>query len=690
MSAPELSQNILDLALRYLACGLSIIPIKTRDKRPALASWKEYQKRLPTEAELHSWFAGRDDLNLAIVTGEVSRVVVVDGDSPEAVAWINSHYPSPMRTGTAKGAHYYFLHPGHEVRNGAKLGGMALDVRGDGGYVVAPGSTHPSGSIYTEEGCWWDIDGLPVFQASWLGERIQPLVQPQAALERRVKAYLSRIPGEGEGGRDNQGFKVACKLVREFALTEETARGFLSDWNQTCNPPMAEEDLDRLINSAAKSGRATMGSKLEARTWSAPSDGAAGSSVDDGGSGNLRELLSHNDKGAIRKTPGNLAKILRLDPAWGPNLALNEMTRDVIFNGQVVGDTFVDWVQEVMEDHYGVPWGREDVQAKILSQATMHSIHPVREWLKNLPPWDQEERIRRIPAEVLKSEGASLEAQYIIRTMIAAVRRVMEPGCKVDTVTVLVGPQGVGKSTFWRVLVGGQWFGDSPIDLENKDGFMVLHRRWFTELSEIDHATGNRAAERIKAFLSSCEDTFRPPFGKAVGVFRRSCIIVGTTNRADFLVDPTGSRRFWPMKVVGPVDLVKLKLWREQIWAEALNMYQNNVPHWLDVGMETIRAEQAGAYEVEDPWEGQVDLALAILSRAGRHLSLGVQLADLMTTMGLPVSQQNRAASMKLAAILKSRDWRLERPWLEGRAQRLWFPPGGFSCRPLTTSDDLA
>jgi len=101
------------------------------------------------------------------------------------------------------------------------------------------------------------------------------------------------------------------------------------------------------------------------------------------------------------------------------------------------------------------------------------------------------------------------------------------------------------------------------------------------------------------------------------------------------------------------------------------------VPHWLDAGMESIRADQAGAYEVEDPWEGQVDLALASFTHTGKMLSMGIQLADLLTQMGVPVSQQNRASSMKLAAILKARNWRLERPWLEGRAQRLWFPPGG-------------
>jgi len=679
MAAPLRRPNTLDQALRYLALGLSVIPIKARDKRPPIA-WKDFQKRLPTEAELRGWFDGKDDLNLAIVTGEVSRVVVVDGDSAEAVAWLNAHHPSHMRTKTAKGGHYFFLHPGHEVRNGAKLGGMALDVRGDGGYVVAPGSVHPTGALYEEEGDWWDIDGLPVFQSAWLGERVLPLVNQQAALDKRVKAYLDRIPGESEGGRDNQGYKVACKLVREFALGELSALDHLADWNNRNNPPLTPADLRRLVSSAVKSGRASIGSKLDEQptqkqTWTPPSPAGNNASVDAGGSGTLQDLLVRTEKGGIRKTPGNLAKILRLDPMWGPALALNEMTRDVLFQGKPVGDTFVDWVQETLEDHYGVAWGREDVQMKILAQATLQSVHPVRDWLLSLPAWDQVERIRKIPAEILHSEGSSLEIQFILRTMVAAVRRILDPGVKVDTVTVLVGPQGVGKSTFWRVLVGGQWFGDSPIDLENKDGFMVIHRRWFTELSEIDHMTGNRAAERIKAFISSCEDTFRPPFGKSVGVFKRSCLLVGTTNRDGFLADPTGSRRFWPIRVNGPVETTLLAEWREQLWAEAMDLVKADVPHWLDSGLDNIRAEQSGTFEAEDPWEAQVDLALSVLRGAGRlFASDGLSSADLLQQMGLPVSQQTRGASMKVCVILKSLGWRGPICTGERRLKR-WFPP---------------
>ena len=680
MGAPDFRPNPLDQALRYLSLGLSIIPIKAREKRPALSSWKEFQKRKPTEKEVRGWFAEDSNLNLAIVTGTVSRVVVIDGDSPEAVSWLATNHPSPVRTETSKGRkHFWFLHPGHEVRNNAKIAGMALDVRGDGGYVVAPGSIHSSGDIYTEEGDWSDLDSLPVFNASWLSEKVQPLVNPQDAMEKRVRAYLANTPGaiQGQGG-DAHTFRVACKLVREFALPEDQALAYLCDWNSKCAPAWSMIDLRKKIASALQSGTAPIGSKLDAQpprpnTWRPPM-GEQAESVDAGGAGNLDELLHRNDKGKIQKTSGNLSKILRLHHQWGTRLALNEMTRDVIYDGQVVGDVFVDWVQEQIEDAWHLSFGREDIASKILAQASCQPIHPVREWLRKLPPWDGEERIRRIAPEII-GDSSPLAFQYVFRTMVGAVRRVFFPGTKMDTVLVLTGAQGSLKSTFFKVLAGEENFGDSPVDLESKEGPMVLHRSWFNEFAEIDHVTSNRDVERLKAFLSTSKDIFRPTYGRSVGVFPRSCVIVGTANKDELLVDPTGSRRFWPIKIGKTLDLTLLSVWREQLWAEALDAYHQGVEHWLPRDMEMLRVADAKNFEAEDPWESQVDQAVSILSRAG-HLfgDDGVSTADLLSQMGIPVSQQTRGSSMKVAQILKGMGWKGPVCIGERRLRRL-FPP---------------
>ena len=204
---------------------------------------------------------------------------------------------------------------------------------------------------------------------------------------------------------------------------------------------------------------------------------------------------------------------------------------------------------------------------------------------------------------------------------------------------------------------------------------MVLHRSWFNEFAEIDHVTSNRDVERLKAFLSTSKDIFRPTYGRSVGVFPRSCVIVGTANKDELLVDPTGSRRFWPIKIGKTLDLTLLSVWREQLWAEALDAYHQGVEHWLPRDMEMLRVADAKNFEAEDPWESQVDQAVSILSRAG-HLfgDDGVSTADLLSQMGIPVSQQTRGSSMKVAQILKGMGWK--GPVCIGeRRLRRWFPP---------------
>ncbi len=683
-TAPTYRPNPLDQALRLLSLGFSVIPLKARDKCPALDSWKPYQSRRATADEVRGWFDGGVDLNIGIVTGAISELVAVDGDSLDAVNWLQGNHPSPMRTRTGKGKHFFFRHPGVVIKNNVKLGGMALDVRGDGGYVVAPGSIHPNGAMYEEEGHWAPGATLPMFQPAWLGAKVTPL--PRAAHadgDKRVVAYLDATPGavEGQGG-DVHTFRVACKLVRGFDLSDQQALEYLLAWNAKCVPAWSEAELLIKAKSARENGTEPFGYLLTAEPLrstytplapSAPLTPGA-TSLDDGGAANLQDLLTHTKEGALKKTPGNLAKILRMDARWGSALAMNEMTQAVTFNGKDQNDSFIDWVQEQIEDHHGVAFGREEVASKIMAQAMGTTIHPVREWLQALR-WDGTERIHRIGGEILKAESA-LSTHYLRCTMIGACRRVLRPGTKLDTLPVLVGPQGVGKSTFWRTLIGGQWFGDSPLDVESKDGFMVMHRKWCTELAELDHTTGTKAIERVKAFLSSSEDVYRPPYGRTALAFKRSGFLVGTTNQESFLFDPTGSRRFWPINCTA-IDLDELKAWREQLWAEAMDLEASRQAHWLDQVREGLRAHDAARFEAEDPWEELIHQAkdaihtLAINRQQGSPSNYS--LSGLLTHMGIPAAQHTHAAGQRLGKLLRKKGW--VRSLTGERRVAIWIPP---------------
>ena len=137
--------DMLETARSYVAYNWSVIPLLFREKKPAIA-WKEYQSRLPTDAELVEWFVEGKAHNIGIVTGAVSGLAVIDLDSPEALERAKAQgMPSGgpvVRTG--KGYHAYCRYR-EGVGNTADNG---VDIRGEGGFVVAPPSVHPSGAVY--------------------------------------------------------------------------------------------------------------------------------------------------------------------------------------------------------------------------------------------------------------------------------------------------------------------------------------------------------------------------------------------------------------------------------------------------------------------------------------------------------------------------------------------------------------
>jgi Bifunctional DNA primase/polymerase, N-terminal len=167
-----LPDDVLPLAHRLLALDLSVIPVPRPrpgvpagqpgdGKVPAIA-WRTYQKRRPTAREIDTWF-GAVPMNLAVITGPVSGVVVVDADDPEALRWLVRRLPwTPWQTQTARGFHLWYRHPGVRVPNRARVdtgvGTLKIDVRGDGGYVIAPGSVHASGAPYRQAGVRRQLD----------------------------------------------------------------------------------------------------------------------------------------------------------------------------------------------------------------------------------------------------------------------------------------------------------------------------------------------------------------------------------------------------------------------------------------------------------------------------------------------------------------------------------------------------
>jgi hypothetical protein len=178
IAAHIIDKPALERARFFAALGLTVIPLRARDKVPAIG-WKRYQYSQPTDDDLIAGFdRATKDLNIGIVTGRVSGVVVVDTDNPEAETWVAAHLPAtPMATHTARGVHRFYRYPAEGLSSRPKrLVGptsAAIDIQGDGRYVVAPGSVHPSGFIYEAAGQWCSAADLPMFDERWFPDVIE-------------------------------------------------------------------------------------------------------------------------------------------------------------------------------------------------------------------------------------------------------------------------------------------------------------------------------------------------------------------------------------------------------------------------------------------------------------------------------------------------------------------------------------
>jgi P4 family phage/plasmid primase-like protien len=234
---------LLDAALSYCRRGWSVIPLKPRDKRPTIDSWQPYQLRLATEEEISKWWHQNPKANIGLVAGAISGFFVVDADGPEAVQTLSkSGLPPTPAVQTSPGKrHYYSRHPGFPIPNAVRIA-PGLDIRGDGGYVVAPPSTHPSGSSYQ----WLpflspdDVDLADPPQ--WLLELIQKqkVAKPQMGEPDWVVRLLKGVP---EGQRDDAAIRL-CGHWLAKGLQPGEVKGLLLLWNQYNLPPVGQAPSD--------------------------------------------------------------------------------------------------------------------------------------------------------------------------------------------------------------------------------------------------------------------------------------------------------------------------------------------------------------------------------------------------------------------------------------------------------------
>jgi predicted P-loop ATPase len=216
--------------------------------------------------------------------------------------------------------------------------------------------------------------------------------------------------------------------------------------------------------------------------------------------------------------------------------------------------------------------------------------------------------VDKLLIDYLGAEDTPFNRAISRKTLCAATARIMQPGIKFDYMLVLIGSQGIGKSSLFSRLAG-KWFSDSLTTVQNKEAYEQLQGVWVIEMGELA-ATRKADVESLKHFLSKQTDSFRVAYGKHVSDFPRQCIFVGTTNDREFLKDRTGNRRFWPVPVSG---VGAKSIWSDltddeigQIWAEALHLWKKGETLYLSRELEEQARKVQDEHTEESPLYGMI------------------------------------------------------------------------------------
>lgn len=585
-------------------------------------------------AQLTAWHQRWPECNWGLACG-ASGVVVVDIDprngGDDSLADLERAHGKLPSTTTALtgggGQHYMFSADGHTVPSRVLAPGV--DLKADGGYVVLPPGTHASGGTYR-----WDAGGHP--------NDVAPA--PVPAWVRELAGERKHQPQTGPSGAVTAGFIGACFeamgwLGRSLGADKAVARCPNEDnhttgsrWDSStvvfgpragatlghfycshshCSTLKILDEIPRDVQAAVRAARfAPDYNPAEERTHDSPATAIADSD------GEWTRQLRYADNGRLTRDPGNAALLLANLPEWTGCLQYDVFADRSVWArpvpplpgivAPVVGEELAEhhttYVHHWLAKNHGVGFSRETVHDAINASARANETHPVREYLAGLR-WDGIPRVDTWLAHYARAVPVPYLSAVSRWWLLSAVARVLEPGVQADHIIVLEGPQGAGKSTAAKIL-GGEWYLGSLPDISQKDAAALLQGSWIVEIGELDAFRG-AAATRVKNWVTTRVDAYRPAYGRFMVRRPRQCVFVGTTNELHYIDDSTGGRRFWPVPITG-LRRAELEHDRDQLWAEAVHAFHSGET-WHPTGDATghLAVAQEQRHDA-DVWEARV------------------------------------------------------------------------------------
>jgi predicted P-loop ATPase len=469
--------------------------------------------------------------------------------------------------------------------------------------------------VPTETLLWLILEAGPAFAATGTENNV---VQLHPGGDQSRSAVAFRLGAAAV--QDGASFAEMCDRIREHPQT--------ADWYREKGEANDNRELRRIWDKVQEAG------------WL--------SKAQRNGDGNPRSNLA-NVMLALREAP-ELQSAFAYDEMLRAPLLVNALPTAMPVEDlpRPVKDADVTATQEWLQLAGLSSVSKDTVHQAVDLRATECSFHPVRDYLNGLA-WDGVERLGGWLSDYLGAKQDHYTSGIGTMFMVGMVARVFCPGCKMDYMLTLEGPQGVGKSTACGIM-GGRWFSDNLPDIRSGKGVSQhLNGKWLIEVAEMN-ALDKAESNALKAFTSRAEERYRPSYGRKEVIEPRQCVFIGTTNKSAYLRDETGGRRFWPVKV-GRIITEALVRDRDQLFAEAVARYRKGDAWWPDDVFESeyVRREQDARYE-EDAWEQPI---AAYIANNERVTILRVATDALYMETG----KVNRADQNRIAAALQRLGW---------------------------------
>jgi len=347
----------------------------------------------------------------------------------------------------------------------------------------------------------------------------------------------------------------------------------------------------------------------------------------------------------------NAALILESDPAFKDRLYFDDFLQRIMRRNSPAREWAdaddLELVRHIQSTLALPRIGREAVSQAVIQVAYKRRRNCVQEWVDSLK-WDGQKRLEQFFADHMGAENTEYCQNTSRNFWLSMAARIYRPGCKVDNMIILEGPQGVGKSTALQII-GGDWFAEQHESATNPKAFAeILQGKLLVEISEME-SFSNAEVNRVKQTITCRSDRFRAAYSRHAADHPRTCVFVGTTNREDWNRDETGARRFWPIACGGDIDLEGIRAARDHLFAEARDRLMAGEDYWK-MPVDATTHEQRDRY-MPDPWHAKVIEYLKGLSEVTTDKIL-------LDVLDMRLSDQSRADQMRVGRILRFLGWK--------------------------------